>query len=170
MHDAAQEYRRRRGRHPPPGFDIWFSFAKERGALIVEDFFDQIYDDLGPFWGVDAALIRKESSDSEMVISIRNGKARTNTDWMWTVTWTSMTETIESYLPDLDMPLNPMDESRVLAWSEDITRYMEREKAKRRIADPKHVVSEYQRLSPVGENDVNITSRDKKWQKGGKCH
>lgn len=42
LKSAAAEYRRRRGRHPPPGFDVWYKFAKDNGAVMVEDFFDQI--------------------------------------------------------------------------------------------------------------------------------
>src|SRR5438046_905268 len=43
LKSAAAEYRRQRGRHPPPGFDAWFEFAQEKEAIIVECFWDQIY-------------------------------------------------------------------------------------------------------------------------------
>ena len=40
VHAAAEAYRKRRGRQPPPGFDNWFAFAKEKDALVVEEFWD----------------------------------------------------------------------------------------------------------------------------------
>jgi hypothetical protein len=46
---AAQAYRSRRGRHPPPSFDRWVAFAEAHDCLIIEDMFDCIYHDLNPF-------------------------------------------------------------------------------------------------------------------------
>ena len=46
LHAGAAAYRERRGRHPPPGFDAWYKYAQEHNAVIVEDFWDQIYHDL----------------------------------------------------------------------------------------------------------------------------
>ncbi|XWW97939.1 hypothetical protein V2A60_005935 [Cordyceps javanica] len=39
IQDAAEKYRLRRGRHPPPGFDQWFKQATRDNAIIVEEFF-----------------------------------------------------------------------------------------------------------------------------------
>ena len=58
--EAADAYRKRRGRHPPPGFDKWYQFAVDNDAVMVEDFFDQIYHDLNPFWGIDPTRILKD--------------------------------------------------------------------------------------------------------------
>lgn len=41
---AAATYRKRRGRHPPPGFDKWVAWAEERDSVMIEAFFDQIYE------------------------------------------------------------------------------------------------------------------------------
>src|SRR5438034_3731491 len=60
LKSAAAEYRRQRGRHPPPGFDAWFEFAQEKEAIIVESFWDQIYHDLNPFWALPASRLRKD--------------------------------------------------------------------------------------------------------------
>jgi hypothetical protein len=70
---ASAAYRNRRGRHPPPGFDKWFQYAKDRNAIIIEDYFDQIYHDLNPFWGIEAKEIRQQAKNFEYVISVRNG-------------------------------------------------------------------------------------------------
>ena len=125
VEEAAQRYREKRGRHPPPHFDKWFEFAKSHNALIVEGFFDQIYHDLEPFWGVEPGPMRREASRHEMTINVRNGKASSGSDWPWTVTWLNMTKSIEHLLPDMDIALNAMDEPRLVVPWEKINEYME---------------------------------------------
>lgn len=113
--DAAAAYRRRRHRHPPPQFDKWFAYAKEHGCIIIEDFFDQIYRDIEPFWGVPAKTIRGSAFSLPQKISIRNGTASQSTDqWAFINDYFDMFRHIEQYLPDVDIPINVMDESRVL--------------------------------------------------------
>ena len=86
LNEAAAAYRKRRGRHPPPGFATWYQFAIDLNATIVEDFFDPIYDDLNPFWGLSPSSIRREAHRYEMTINVRNGKASARSDWFWTMT------------------------------------------------------------------------------------
>ncbi|KAG7293486.1 hypothetical protein NEMBOFW57_003537 [Staphylotrichum longicolle] len=154
---AAAAYRKRRGRHPPPGFDIWYEFATENNALIVEDFWDQIYHDLEPFWGVNPAQIRKDAREFEMRIEIRNGKASTSSDWFWTLIWLDMIQTIEHLLPDMDLALNAMDEPRVVVPWEEMDVHLKRAVKTKKLANPRTVVSEFsnwreeQREEPVVE-------------------
>ncbi|KAK5050605.1 hypothetical protein LTR84_003887 [Exophiala bonariae] len=117
---AASAYRARRGRHPPPHFDKWVQYAQAHGCVIVEDFFDQIYRDIEPFWGVPAEDIRRSASSSSKKISIRNGTASQSTDeWHFIRHYFDMFKTIEKYLPDVDIPINVMDESRIIVpWEE----------------------------------------------------
>jgi hypothetical protein len=161
VNTAAAEYRKRRGRHPPPGFDAWFDFAQKNGAVMVEDFFDQIYTDLAPFWGLNPAILRKESYEYEMVINVRNQKAKAGSDWFWTQIWLNMTRTIEDMLPDIDIPLNAMDEPRILAPWEEVNRLMEIERSTRAMAPAKDVHSSYRTL-PI-EPEPEMTPRDKNW-------
>lgn len=140
---AAARYRERRGRHPPPGFQAWFEFAKQNDAIVVEDFFDQIYHDLAPFWGVKPHQIRVESKNFEMTINIRNGSATAGSDWPWTQLWLDLTKTIERYLPDMDMALNAMDEPRLVVPWEKINEYMQAEKKSRKLIPVAEAVSEY---------------------------
>jgi hypothetical protein len=50
--DAAEAgYRKRYARDPPPGFDKWFTYAKSRNSVIIDDF-DMINDDMKPFWKI----------------------------------------------------------------------------------------------------------------------
>ncbi|TVY59334.1 Beta-1,2-xylosyltransferase 1 [Lachnellula cervina] len=161
--NAAAEYRRRRGRHPPPGFDVWFDFAQRHGGIMVEDFFDQIYHDLGPFWGLDPAILRKESWDYEMVINVRGQKATAVSEWFWTQIWLNMTQSIEDMLPDIDIPLNAMDEPRIIAPWEEVNRLMEIERSTRAMAPAKEVHSSYRTLEEQPEKD--LPTRDKNWNR-----
>ena len=162
---AAKVYRERRGRHPPPGFDDWFKFAQDNGAVIVEDFFDQIYHDLNPFWGLSPATMRKEGWDHEMTINIRDRKASAGSDWFWTQIWLNLTQTIEHLLPDMDIALNAMDEPRVVAPWEKINEYMEIERKERAMPPAAEVVSVFQSLPKPAEGDRDVPTREKNWEK-----
>ncbi|KAL2888493.1 Beta-1,2-xylosyltransferase 1 [Ceratocystis lukuohia] len=160
---ASVAYRQRRGRHPPPGFDEWHAFATKHNAVIVEDFFDQIYRDIEPFWGIPAATIRKDADDFEMRISIRNHTASSESDWFWTLIWLNMTSSIEHMLPDMDIALNSMDEPRIVVPSETIDEYMTRAAKTRKMAPAADVISSYDSLPPprTGENPPMT------WESGG---
>ncbi|KAI9852127.1 MAG: hypothetical protein M1838_001751 [Thelocarpon superellum] len=155
LHAAVKAYRERRGRHPPPGFDVWFEFAQKHNAVMVEDFFDQVYHDLAPFWGLNPHQIRDEGKRFEMVISIRNGNATTNSDWFWSRIWHDMVSTIAPYLPDLDMALNGMDESRLVVPWEKINEYMDAEGKSRRMPDPAAITSKYTGLADIDAENNN---------------
>lgn len=161
---AAKAYRERRGRHPPPGFDDWFKFAQEKNAVMVEDFFDQIYHDLNPFWGLSPATMRKEGWDYEMTINIRNNNATAGSDWFWTKIWLDLVKTIEHLLPDMDIPLNAMDEPRIVTPWETINEYMEIERKERSMPPAAEVSSEYQTLAPPGEVEKDLKTRERKWE------
>ncbi len=57
---AVHEYATRYYRLPPPNFDKWFAFAKERNCQIIDNY-DQINKDLLPFWGIEPSTIRAHS-------------------------------------------------------------------------------------------------------------
>jgi hypothetical protein len=162
---AAAAYRKRRGRHPPPGFKEWYEFAKERNAVIVEDFFDQVYHDLNPFWGLQPEVIRKEAADFEMTINVRGGRASAKSDWFWTQIWLDMIRTIEHLLPDMDIALNAMDEPRLVVPWEDIAGYMEQADKTRHMARPKDVVQQFQELPSPEDVDPSVKSRQKNFEK-----
>jgi hypothetical protein len=165
LEDAAQAYRQRRGRHPPPGFDKWWDFAKQNNAVVVEEFWDQVYHDIDPFWGVPQPVIRKEAYSFEMSIHIRNGKANSTSDWFWTLIWLDMIRSIEHMVPDLDMPLNAMDEPRLVVPWEDINGYMIKGAESRKLWSAKEVVSDFQKLPTAGRHDRNVRIPFKRWEK-----
>lgn len=160
---AAARYRERRGRHPPPHFDKWFAFAQKHNAIIVEEFFDQIYHDIGPFWGQAPAQLRRDASRYEMLIKIRNGKASSGSDWFWTKIWLEMIQTIQGDLPDMDLALNAMDEPRILLPWEDINGYMEKERASRNMPAARDVVTKFRSLAE--HPDEELEARKMNWEK-----
>lgn len=168
--EAAHAYRKRRGRHPPPGFDKWYEFAKQNDAIVVEDFFDQVYHDIEPFWGIPTGVIRKEAYSFEMSIHIREGKAKSTSDWFWTLIWLDMIKSIEHLLPDMDMPLNAMDEPRLVVPWEDINKYMNKASQTRIFHKPADVVSEFQHLPKPGRHDRKVKIPFKRWEKTSRSH
>ncbi|KAJ2906123.1 glycosyltransferase family 90 protein [Zalerion maritima] len=120
--DAANTYKLRRGRHPPPGFAAWYQYAVEHSSMVIEDLFDPIYDDLAPFWGLDPIRMRQDASCFEMRLTVRNGNVSTASDWFWTRIWKDMIKEIEHLLPDMDVALNAMDEPRIVAPYEEVER------------------------------------------------
>lgn len=165
LSEAAAAYRKRRGRHPPPGFDQWYAFAKERNAVMVEAFWDQIYHDLEPFWALPALEIRKGAWDYEMTINVRDGSATAKSDWFWTQIWLNLIKTIEHLLPDMDIALNAMDEPRMIVPWEDINMYMNKASASRSMVPAKDAINEFEHLKPPGEGpDRIIELPEKNWE------
>lgn len=124
---AAREYRRRYKRDPPKGFDEWFAFAKENGAIIIDEY-DQLVGDLEPFWQFDGTEIRRRavqvgSLPSIDLVRLVNGKAITvNIEKGFEDSEVSarakgfrvMIEKFQAKLPDMDFPINAKAEGRVL--------------------------------------------------------
>ncbi len=164
--DAAAAYRKRRGRHPPPGFNEWYDFAKERNVIVIEEFWDQIYHDLEPFWALPPALIRKQAWDFEMTISIRNNSASSSSDWFWTEIWLSLIKSIEHLLPDMDLALNAMDEPRITVPWEQMSKYMAAAGKTKKMASPHKVVTKFQSLPTPGEgSDRAQKIEEKNWER-----
>lgn len=145
VRDAAEAYRQRRGRQPPPGFDAWYKFAENSSALIIEDFFDRIYDDLNPFWGVPAKQMREQANDFMHKISVRNGMANGTSDVErpWIHLWEDMIRSVAIHLPDVDVPINVMDESRMVVPWEEIDEYMTKESLTRKIVPAEELKNEF---------------------------
>lgn len=140
---TAAAYRRVRGRHPPPGFDAWYELAKDHNVIMVEEFWDQIYHDLTPFWALPPSQIRTDARAYDMVVKIESGRAESNTGWFWHRIWADMIDTVSDSLPDMVIPLNSMDESRLMVPWEKINDSVEIERASRVFVPIEEVVSEY---------------------------
>lgn len=164
VEQAAKVYRERRGRHPPPGFDRWHDFARSRNAVIIEDFFDQIYHDIEPFWGIEPLYLRRQVSQAGMTINVREGNASAESDWFWTQIWLKMIKEIDVYLPDMDIPLNAMDEPRLIVPWEDLDGYMK--KAAKTIILPttETVNSSFQKLPAPQTGELGIQVPNIEWE------
>ncbi|GAB7331759.1 hypothetical protein MBLNU13_g03727t1 [Cladosporium sp. NU13] len=116
LHGAVYAYEQRRGRHPPPGFEKWYARASSSQAVIVESFFDQVYEDLEPFWGLEPAGIRGALKDWTWTLRIRNGMVKDVPQGRFrSRTWGDMINQVASDLPDMDVAINPLDEPRIFA-------------------------------------------------------
>lgn len=145
---AAKAYLRRRGRRPPPGFADWYNFAKDHDGLIIEDFFDRIYHDLEPFWAIPALQIRLHAGSGSLPrISIRNGKihktSKSKQKPPWINLWSDMIGTVAKHLPDIDMPINTLDESRLILPWETVNDYMKMAHGSRKIVAENLTISEF---------------------------
>lgn len=107
--------------------------------------------------------MRRESQHFDMTINVRNGNATAGSDWFWTEIWLRMIKNVEHLLPDMDIPLNAMDEPRIIAPYEDIERYMAKAAKTKGLAKPDKMVSEFQSL-PTGGNADDGEMRNKEWE------
>ncbi|KAA8568061.1 hypothetical protein EYC84_008478 [Monilinia fructicola] len=108
--ETVAKYRRKYGRHPPPKFVEWYKFARDRNVYNIDDF-EQVMDDLRPFWGVDPAILRSQAAhlhanenDGISGIHIRSGKVwkLSNANWRAEIMQT-MIEPYVKHLPDMDI-------------------------------------------------------------------
>ncbi|KAI0404535.1 glycosyltransferase family 90 protein [Xylaria palmicola] len=158
---AAARYRARRGRHPPPGFDAWVSYALEHDAIVVESFFDRIHADLAPFWGIEPRITAERAAGYEHSVNVRGGVVNTTGSTEghvpWLQLWSGLIEEAAPFLPDVDMPINYMDESRIMVPWEDVRTLVEKEQASRATRPANNTVQSYTGLAAV----------DAKKKKGG---
>ncbi|KAM3450559.1 hypothetical protein MY3296_006022 [Beauveria thailandica] len=167
LHDAAKRYRQRRGRHPPPGFDVWFKQAMKDEAIIVESFFDRIHHDINPLWALDPREMRIQAATQPQVIRVRNKKVAMITDDLkrqpWIQHWTALVKQMMPHLPDLDMAVNVMDESRILTPWEIISKYTKLEQERRELITPDIAITKYSGLHDI--DNQKLESFDPEWIK-----
>ncbi|CAG7970693.1 unnamed protein product [Penicillium salamii] len=129
LKQAVLEYKRRYKMPPPPGFDHWYNFAKERKTVLIDEF-DVIYHALLPFWGLKPSVLRTRaredlgnSDNGFMSISIRKGRAfcASSTQLYQRVGTMSILEPFVKWLPDMDLPFNEHDEPRVVVAHEELS-------------------------------------------------
>lgn len=157
IEQAASRYRERRGQHPPPGFEIWFAAAKKKKAIVVEEFFDRIHHDINPLWALNPQDMRVQTHAQPQVIRIRNGKTKLETDDLgrppWIQLWTKLVQEMEPNIPDLDMVINVMDETRILVAWDKINGYISIENEGRKLIHPDEAISTYGGFADVDEKN-----------------
>ncbi|KIV91789.1 hypothetical protein PV10_06293 [Exophiala mesophila] len=124
LEETVARYQKRYNRLPPPGFDLWFEYAKKRSAFIVDEF-DQIHQDLEPFWKIPPHVLRKDTWimvsnpwNEISGISIRQGQASVLPNVLPTHKWmldgvAVLINKFAEHLPDMDLAFNLNDEARV---------------------------------------------------------
>jgi hypothetical protein len=136
--EAVRTYRKINGRNPPPGFVNWYKFAREREVYNIDDF-DQIMDDLRPFWSIEPPVLRSlaahmhdRKADSVVGIHIRDGAVwRVNegpAEWR-TDSFVSLIKGFVAALPDMDIAVNQLDQPRVTVPWEDMQKLLAKEEA-----------------------------------------
>ncbi|PGH16029.1 hypothetical protein AJ79_02009 [Helicocarpus griseus UAMH5409] len=124
LKEAVAEYQRRYSQHPPPGFDIWYEYATSRSSVVIDDY-DQIYQDLLPFWALSPQSLRDLTNlmitdpwNDVAALNIRGGVAHIQEDIVPTHRWmiegvAKMISPFAQHLPDMDVAFNLNDECRV---------------------------------------------------------
>ncbi|KAI8628348.1 glycosyltransferase family 90 protein [Xylariaceae sp. FL1651] len=167
---AATRYRARRGRHPPPGFDAWFTYAVDHEAIVIESFFDRIYADTAPFWGIDPIVTAERASAWEHIVRVRGGVVNTtgSTEGRvpWLQLWSSLVEEAAPFLPDVDMPINYMDESRLIVPWEEVTALVEKEQSTRALRAVNETVTEFTGLASIDSREGSIDHAAPEWLSG----
>jgi hypothetical protein len=129
LEEAVAEYKRRYNVAPPPNFDKWYEFAKNKGVQLIDEY-DTIYHSLLPFWAIDPKTLRERARESlgfdnaMMAVLIRNGKVvkvDRGPEWQQKATQGMMKEFLK-YLPDMDLVFNLHDEPRVIVPDGDLSR------------------------------------------------
>ena len=146
--NTLKKYRRNYGRHPPPGFTDWYKYARKRNVHNIDDF-QQIMDDLRPFWAIEPATIRNLAAnmwrDEDQGISgvhIRDHKIAKENNGNWrSETFVKLIKKFVNKLPDMDIALNRLDQPRVVVPWEDMQNHLEEEKRLRR--QPPETIDEF---------------------------
>ena len=131
---AVAEYKRRYGIPPPPNFDKWYAFAKQRNVQVIDEY-DTIHHSLLPFWGLAPRTIRERSKEAIgnsdnflMGLLIRGGKVEFvegGPEWLQQALIGMLGGMVE-YLPDMDLAFNTHDEPRVVVPHEDLERLVKK--------------------------------------------
>lgn len=170
--DTVSKYRRKYGRHPPPGFKEWYQFAKKKNVHNVDDF-EQIMDDMRPFWAVPPRILRKLAAnmwkDNDQGVSgihIRSHKVVNQTNQNWrTETMVTLIEQVIKHVPDMDIAMNSLDQPRVVIPWDDMQSMLATELKTRQT--PPQAVDEFSQgmegLLNVTAEDVETIRQDPEW-------
>lgn len=129
---ACNEYRRRYGMEPPPGFDEWFAFARAQQSPIIDEF-DSLHESLEPFYALSGHQVQATMRDihrephSELWLckfSGKKGMAAGKTthcshhhrgfDRNLQLLFDTLLGNVSQGLPDVQFLANHIDEPRVM--------------------------------------------------------
>ncbi|KAL8700293.1 MAG: hypothetical protein Q9224_001030 [Gallowayella concinna] len=156
------KYRRKYGRHPPPGFKEWYQFARKRNVHNIDDF-EQIMDDLRPFWAIEPKVLRnlaanmwRDDKNGVAGIHIRNHKVVKETNKSWrSETLVTLINKLVKHLPDMDIAMNRLDQPRVVVPWEDMQAHLKKERETRQLRP-----NVWGNFTTEMDNLLNITSEE----------
>ena len=156
---TVRNYRRKYGRHPPPGFTDWYKYARDRNVHNIDDF-EQIMDDIRPFWAVEPKTIRKlaaqmwrDKDGGASGVHIRNHKIVKENNASWrSETMITLIKKFIKYLPDMDIAMNRLDQPRVVVPWDDMQKLLAIEKETRRT--PPETIDEFS-INMAGFLDID---------------
>ncbi|KAF2194682.1 glycosyltransferase family 90 protein [Zopfia rhizophila CBS 207.26] len=142
------------------GFDLWYAYAKKDNVILVEEIWDQIYEDLTPFWSMDPLVLRKHSASpaDKHTLHFRNGKLMLGTNQLWLDMWKPMLKDIASDIPDLDMAFNTRDEPKVIVHWETLEAARGKGQPPSELADMSMIFQTYTGRYPKVE-DIQYASK-----------
>ena len=169
---TVRTYRRKYGRHPPPGFEEWYKYARRRNVHNIDDF-DQIADDIRPFWAVEPKVLRnlaahmwRDKEGGASGVHIRNHKIIKENNPCWrSETMITLINKFVKYLPDMDIAMNRLDQPRVVVPWDDMQALLEKEKETRRT--PPVTIDEFSKsmegFLDTESEDVPPEKEDPQW-------
>lgn len=116
-------YRARRKREPPDGFDRWYELASDHDAVLIEELWDAIYEDLDQYANISASRLKKHAklvaeAPSPLIngFFIRDGNVNGNcaVDNHPCLQLQEMIRTVASFLPNMDIPVNGHASPRIV--------------------------------------------------------
>lgn len=161
---AVSEYKNRHhGRDPPPKFDVWYQFAKDRKSPIM-DHFAQMETDILPFLGMTPERIRqgleRAAAEPDVAIAtVLNGKLlhTVSSPPEHKAMMDELADLVSSFAKHLPYPLefavNLNDRPRVLAPWEDMKRFVrigKRAKAMKALKNPRRIILSRDSSPPQG--------------------
>ncbi|KAF8126811.1 hypothetical protein EV363DRAFT_1524658 [Boletus edulis] len=66
LQEAVAEYRQRYRRSPPLGFDKWWDYVVKHRVQLPDEY-DEIFEDIEPFWGIDPHELARTQQELEQV-------------------------------------------------------------------------------------------------------
>lgn len=131
---TVRKYRRKYGRHPPPGFKDWYKYARKKGVHNIDDF-EQIMDDIRPFWAVEPRILRnlaanmwRDEGHGASGIHIRDHKVVKESNGAWrSKNLVELIKQFVKYLPDMDIAMNSLDQPRVVVPWDDMQAHLAKE-------------------------------------------
>lgn len=124
---AHDEYQRRYGLEPPPGFEAWFNFARMHQSPIIDDY-DVINEGIAPFWSLSGQEVLdiisgvQDIAGSELWLCTFSGQDAKTTcshphrafDRHISFSFDKLLGDLRGRIPDIKLLVNHIDEPRVL--------------------------------------------------------